>query len=94
MHSLEQQVIKFFNSKDIPIDSKSIAACHTIPQKQNNRPNIIIQFVSRKNKIEVFKLARKLKGTGVYVNEHLTKRNVEIVRQARILRKGKQIQDT
>lgn len=77
LHSLEQQVIKFFNSKDIPIDSKSIAACHTIPQKQNNRPNIIIRFVSRKHK-----------------NEHLTKRNAEIARQARFLRKGKRIQDT
>lgn len=33
---LEQQVIKVFNDKDIPLDSKYIAACHTIPQKQKN----------------------------------------------------------
>ena len=28
--SLEQQVIQFFNSKDIPLDSSNIAACHTL----------------------------------------------------------------
>lgn len=33
---------------DIPIDSKHKASCHTMPQKQNNSPNIIIQFVSKK----------------------------------------------
>lgn len=39
-------------------------------------------------------MGRKLKDTGVYVNEHLTKRNGEIARQARILRKANGIQDT
>lgn len=42
LHALEQQVIEFFNNKDIPIDSKNIAACYTIPQKRNNKPSIII----------------------------------------------------
>lgn len=32
-----------------------------------------------------------MKGTRVYVNEHLTKRNAEIARQARILKKEKRI---
>ena len=32
LHTLEQQVINFFNNKDIPIDIQNIAACHTIPQ--------------------------------------------------------------
>lgn len=61
LHALEQQVIEFFNNKDI-IDGKNIAACHTIPQKRNNKPNIIIRFVSRKHKVEVLKLAKKIKG--------------------------------
>lgn len=94
LQSLEQQVTEFFNKKDIQMDRRNIAACHTLPKRQNNRQNIIIRFVSRKRKVEVLKQARKLKGTGVYVNEHLTKRNAEIARQARILRKGGQIQDT
>lgn len=36
LHSLEQQVIKLFNNKDIPLDDKkNTAACDTIPQKGN-----------------------------------------------------------
>lgn len=31
--------------------------------------------------------AKKLKGTNVFINEHLTKKNGDIAREARILRK-------
>ena len=37
---------------------------------------------------------RKLKGTGIYVNEHLTKRNADLARAARELRKAGKIQST
>ena len=37
---------------------------------------------------------KKLKGTQVYVNEHLTKRNAEIAKEARILRKNGKIKST
>lgn len=90
----EQQVINFFDNNGITIDSKNIAACHTLPQKDRKKTNILIRFVNRKHKMEVLRNARKLKGTGVYVNEHLTKRNAAIAREARILRKEKKIQDT
>lgn len=91
---LEQQVIQFFKDKDILLDSKNIAACHTIPQKHTKMPTIILRFVNRKYKVELLKMGKKLKGTGVYVNEHLTKRNAEIARQARLLKKERHIQDT
>lgn len=48
LHSLEQQVIMFFNNKDILIDSKNKAACDTIPRKQNNRPNNILSICEQK----------------------------------------------
>ena len=92
--TLEHQVIKFFDSKGITIDSTNIAACHILPQKYSKRPNILIRFANRKNKMEVLRNARKLKGTGVYVNEHLTKKNADIAKEARFLRKTKKIQDT
>lgn len=63
-------------------------ACYTILQKQNTA-KVIIRFANRKDKIELLKLTKKLNGTGVYVNEHLTKRNAEIAHQARILKKEK-----
>ncbi len=91
---MEQQVINFFHSKDIPLDNRNISACHTIPQKQRNIPKILLRFVNRKHKVELLKLTKKLKGTGVYVNEHLTRKNVENAHEARLLRKRKRIQDT
>jgi len=45
--------------------------------------------VGRKYKIELLKVAEKLKGTDVFVNEHLNKKNAEIAHQARILKKEK-----
>ena len=37
--------------------------------------------------MEVLKQSRKLKGTNIYINEHLTPRNNEIAKKARLLRK-------
>ena len=51
-------------------------------------------FTNRKNKISILKRGRKLKGTEVYINKHLTRRNGEIARRARILRKQSKIQST
>lgn len=50
--------------------------------------------MNRKHKIELLRKAKKLKGTGIYVNKHLTKKNTDIDRQARILRKQNKIQAT
>lgn len=38
--------------------------------------------------------AKKLKGTNVYLNEHFTKKNGDIAREARMLRKQKKITAT
>lgn len=45
-------------------------------------------------KNDLLRQTKKLKGTEVYVNEHLTKKNADIARQARALRKQKKIQAT
>lgn len=50
--------------------------------------------MNRKYKVELLKMGKNLKGTSVYVSEHLTKRNAEIARQARLLKKERHIQDT
>ncbi|KAL7383833.1 hypothetical protein ABVT39_018734 [Epinephelus coioides] len=55
---------------------------------------IILRFVNRKHKMELLKQVRKLKDTQVYVNEHLTKRNAEIAKHARALKKQKKIHST
>ncbi len=58
------------------------------------KPAIVVRFVNRKHKIDLLRQAKYLKGTGVYINEHLTKKNAEIARQARFLRKQGKIQAT
>ena len=91
--SLEKQVIDFFNTKDIEVDPLTIAACHTLPRKDAD-PAIIIRFANRRDKTDLLKQGKKLKGSDVYINEHLTKKNAEIAKEARSLRKRKKIQST
>ncbi|ROL03904.1 hypothetical protein DPX16_23339 [Anabarilius grahami] len=93
--SAEQQVAAFLASRDIHLDVGSIEACHPLPRKKdNNTPAVILRFVNRKNKIAVMKQGKKLKGTNVYLNDHLTKRNADIAKKARYLRKQNKIQNT
>ena len=89
------QVTAFLNSKGIEIDSDNIEACHPLPRRiKTDKPAIIIRFANRKHKTELLKQGRRLKGSDVYMNEHLTKINAEIARKARFLRKQQKIQST
>ena len=93
--SLENQVIKFFAAHDMTLEPNMISTCHTLPRKVgNNTPLIIMRFANRKAKMELQSQAKKLKGTDVYLNDHLTKRNAEIAKEARTLRKKEKIHAT
>lgn len=93
--SLESEIINFFEGKNMKIQEDSIAACHTLPRKDSKaKPAIIVRFVNRKHKTDLLRQAKKLKGTAVYINDHLTKKNAEIAREARYLWKQKKIQAT
>lgn len=85
---MEQQVAAFLQSKGIELDCDNIEACHPLPMRNNSdKPAIILRFGNRKHKTALLKQGRKLKGTDVFINEHLTKRNADIARQARYLKK-------
>lgn len=93
--TLEKQVIQFFESKDMVMRSDNIAACYTLPRKNSvMKSTIVVRFVNRKHKTELLRQAKKLKGSGVYLNEHLTKKNADIARRARSLRTQNKIQAT
>ncbi|KAK7915710.1 hypothetical protein WMY93_011471 [Mugilogobius chulae] len=94
LHSLERQVVTFLEEKDIHVDANNIAACHTLPRRDSNKPAIILRFANRKYKTELLRQGRKLKGTAVFLNEHLTKKTAEIAREARILRRNDKIKAT
>lgn len=53
LDSLWQQVITFFNSKGISMDSNDIEACHPLPRK-NKSEKPAVRFVSRKQKKSYF----------------------------------------
>lgn len=55
---------------------------------------MILRFVNRKPKNALLKQGCKLKGTNVYMNDHLTQRNAVIARKARFLRMQNKIQST
>ena len=93
--SLENQVIKFLAGRDMILDPNMISTCHTLPRKEGNtKPLIIMRFANRKAKMELLSQTSKLKRTSVYLNDHLTKRNAEIARAARILKKQEKIHAT
>jgi len=95
IESLEQQVINYLGEKGIQIQTADIEACHPLSRKKKKEnPDIILRFVNRRRKVEVLKQGHKLRGSNVYLNEHLTRKNANIARQVRVLRKEKKIQAT
>ena len=89
--SLEQCVTNFIAAKTgIKLDNSEVSACHTNHGKKNT-PDIIVKFINRKTKVILLKKSRMLKGTGVYINEHLTQKNALIAKEARKLRREKKI---
>lgn len=83
--SVEQQLIKFLQSNHVQVNEQDIEACHPLPQsyqqkKEGKIAPIIMRFTNRKSKISLLKQGKVLKGTNVYLNEHLTKTNAELAR--------------
>lgn len=74
---------------------QSISSCYAFPSYDRKmKPSIVVQLVTLKQKTDLLQRSRKLKGTGVYINEHLTKKNAEIAKCGRKLMKQNKIQAT
>ncbi|XP_060771961.1 uncharacterized protein LOC132882868 [Neoarius graeffei] len=94
-NSVEKQVLAFLHSKGIEVKSNNIEACHPLPRRSNTgKPVVIMRFANRKHKMQLLKQGKKLKGSDVFLNEHLTKKNADIAKKARLLRKQGKIQNT
>ena len=97
--TLEDKLVAFLNTNDIPVRKEEISACHTIGKRERgkNQP-IVVRFVSRKTKTMMLANGHKLKHIkkpeGVYINEHLSKKNSELARKARQMRKSGKIIST
>ena len=88
-------MISYLNTYlDVNIKACDVRACHTLngdKQRTLDTPKIIARFVSRKKQIELLQNSKKLKGTRVYINEHLTHKNSHIALAALILRQQGEI---
>ena len=81
LETLEKEVLSFFNSKGIPLQSERISACYTFcTSARSTKPVIVVRFVNGKHKTEMLQQAKRLKGADIYINEHLTKKNADIAR--------------
>ena len=82
--SVEEQLLGFLGRQGIAINKSDISACHVLKTKdQTKKPLVIIRLVNRKSKFNILKNGRKLKGTNVYINEHLSRKNANISALAR-----------
>ena len=94
--TLECKVVNLLNKCDVPIKSEDISACHTIGigDSEGNKP-VVIRLINRKLKFDIFQCSKMLREKeNVYINEHLTKLNSAIARQAIILRRHGKISAT
>ena len=91
---LEEQVVSFFTSKDIELSKEAISTCHHLPNAKGGIKNIILRFAQRKYKDSMLAQWKKLQGSNVYINEHLTQKTSRLAYLARKLKKNKLIINT
>jgi len=95
-NEVEKQTLEYLNKFGMNILDTEVSACHVLGKKKiDGTQTVIIRFVSRKTKERVLLYARKkMRGSGVFVNEHLTKKNGQIAKRARELKKAGKLMDT
>lgn len=85
--------IKFSKDKlEIDINRQDIADIHTLPRKDRTMDTCIVRFANRISREKVIRNRHKLKTTSrnahkIYINEHLSRKNAQIAKEARALRK-------
>lgn len=95
MKSVEKQVSEFLNGKGIEVNFGNVEVCYLLPRRKESATRaVILKFINRKYKTALLKQGKKLKGSNVYINENLTRKNADIARTARQLKKDGKIQHT
>ena len=95
VNNTEKQVLEFLNQRDFGISEEEVTACHTLGRvNDDGTQKVIIRFISRKSKTRVMMNGKNLRGSNVYVNEHLTRKNAGLAKRARDLKKENRIEST
>ena len=75
----------------VQLQTSDIVACHQLPSRKDERVKpVIVSLINNAVKRDVMMGRRNLKGTRIYVNEQLTKKNAALFKKARELKKNKQ----
>ena len=85
-NAVAEQSANLINQKlGIRIEYRDIDVAHRLGKyiHNKNRP-VIVKFVRRQTKIDIMKRAKLLKGTGIFINEDLTKKNAEVLASLRL----------
>ena len=93
----ETTFLKFCSSQlKLPsISAGDISVCHRLKKGSRDRTRpMIIRFASRKARSLVLSARKHTRGTGIFINEHLTKEVSDLFASTRQLVKTKKIQST
>lgn len=84
--NLKNEIIEFFNNSSLKTEltTQTINRCHRLGnQIDYNQPRpIIVKFMNYESKINIIRMKKKLKGTGITIKEDLTLENLRIYNQA------------
>jgi len=78
------------NKLHIAVSPSDISICHRLPSRNTTAPRpVIVRFANRKMKSRILAQRNELKGSNIYMNEHLTKRTSDMFAKARKLVKDR-----
>ena len=79
---VEKNVLKVLQgTMGLHIDNSHIDQCHQINAAKEGSQNVIIKFTSHRHQRLVLQNRRKLKGTGIWINEDLTSARYSLYRK-------------
>ncbi|KAK9701450.1 hypothetical protein QE152_g30590 [Popillia japonica] len=80
----DASVIKFCKEKmNIEVTKEMIDCSHRLGKEENHTKPLLVKFVSKNIKQEIYKNKRKLKGSKLVIKEDLTKKNIQLMKRVR-----------
>ena len=92
---MRKNFVKFAQEKmKVSLAEIEITAIHDLPKRNDETTPLIVQFLSTDKKTELMRKWKMLKGSNVFLNDHLTQKNNELFTEARRLKKESKIYST
>ena len=80
---VEASVVSIIRDKlELDLDSSAVDRCHPVGGKGGGSRSITVKFVSYRHKCLILQNRRKLQGTGLRINEDLTKNRYRLYKKA------------